>query len=189
MTYMKNKNLMKNLVITISGFHGSGRTTHAKKLAKALGLRYVSSGTIFRQMAEERNLSLEEMSILSEQDPQIDMLIDEKTKEESKRRGLVIDATLSAWMAIDPDIKIFLITPLKNRIIRIACREKISYNEAERETLAREESERERFLTYYDIDIADFSIYDVILNTDLFAPQATARILKRLVEEYCIIGN
>ena len=54
MTETSRKPPDRGLVITVSGFHGSGRTTHAKRLARAFGLRYVSSGTIFRQMAEER---------------------------------------------------------------------------------------------------------------------------------------
>jgi len=177
----------RGLVITVSGFHGSGRSTHAKKLAEAFGLRYVSSGTIFRQMADERGIDLEEMSKLTEEDSELDRLIDERAKEESKKGGVVIDATLSGWMADGPDIRIFLMTPLEARIRRIAEREGIAYEEAEKETIVREESERERFLGYYNIDITDLSIYDVILNTELYEPEGTARILKCVVEEYCSI--
>ena len=65
----------KGLVVAVSGLHGSGRSTHAKRIAETFGLRYVSSGTIFRQMAEERGLSLEEMSKLTDKDPEFDKLI------------------------------------------------------------------------------------------------------------------
>ncbi|UCH57423.1 MAG: cytidylate kinase family protein [Candidatus Bathyarchaeota archaeon] len=178
----------RGLVITVSGLHGSGRSTHALKLAEAFGLRYVSSGTIFRQMAEERELSLEELSKLTDEDPELDKVIDERAREESAKGEVVIDATLSGWMAKDPDIRIFLTTPFESRIRRIADREGISYEEAKRETVVREESESERFLKFYDVDIKDLSIYDVVLNTDLFKPKGTARILKRVVEEYCSAG-
>ncbi len=177
----------RGLVITVSGLHGSGRSTHAKKLAEAFDLRYVSSGTIFRQMAGERGIDLEEMSRLTEEDPELDRLIDERAMEESKKGGVVIDATLSGWMADDPDIRIFLKTPLEARIRRIAERDGTPYKEAEKETIVREESERERFLEYYKIDVTDLSIYDVILNTELYEPKGTARILKSVVEEYCSI--
>ncbi len=177
----------RGLVITVSGFHGSGRSTHAKKLAEAFNLRYVSSGTIFRQMAEERGVSLEEMSRLTEEDPELDRMIDERAIEESKKEGVVIDATLSGWMAHEPDIRIFLKTPFEARMRRIAEREGIPYEEAEKETRVREESERERFREYYSVDVTDLSIYDVILNTELYESEGTARILKRVVEEYCSI--
>ncbi|MEM4906212.1 MAG: (d)CMP kinase, partial [Sulfolobales archaeon] len=41
----------ESLVIAVSGRPGSGKTTLAKSLADSLGLRYVSSGGIFRRMA------------------------------------------------------------------------------------------------------------------------------------------
>ncbi|MDH5201053.1 MAG: AAA family ATPase, partial [Candidatus Bathyarchaeota archaeon] len=78
MTEPRGKRPERGLVIAVSGLHGSGRSTHAKRLAEEFGLRYVSSGTIFRQMAEERGLTLEEMSRLTEEDPEFDKLIDER---------------------------------------------------------------------------------------------------------------
>jgi cytidylate kinase len=185
MTESGGKAPKRGLVITVSGLHGSGRSTHARMLAEVFGLRYVSSGTIFRQMAEERGVALNDMSKLSDEDPYFDKLIDERTKEETKKGGVVVDATLSGWMAQEPNLRIFLTTPLEARMSRIASREGISIEAAREETLVREASERERFKTYYGIDIADLSIYDVILNTELFDPAGTARILKRIVEEYC----
>ncbi len=177
----------EELVITVSGYHGSGRSTHATRLAETFGLRYVSSGTIFRQIAKERGLSLEEMSKLTEEDSEIDRMIDERAKEESKQLGVVIDATLAGWMAEDPDIRIFLLTSFEERIRRIADREDISYEESEKETVAREKSEMERFRIYYKVDIEDLSIYDVVLNTELFEVDATALILKSVVDEYCSV--
>jgi cytidylate kinase len=172
-----NPKKFEELVITVSGYHGSGRSTHATRLAETFGLRCVSSGTIFRQLAKERGMGLEEMSRLTEED--------ERAKEESKKHGVVIDATLAGWMSEDPDIRIFLLTSFEERIRRIADREDISYKEAEKETVAREESEKERFRTYYKVKLEDLSIYDVVLNTELFEIDATARILKSVVEEYC----
>jgi cytidylate kinase len=88
-------------------------------------------------------------------------------------------------MAEDPDIRIFLVTSFEERIRRIANREGITFEEAKQETVARESSELERFRTYYKVYLDDLSIYDVVLNTELFEEDATARILKSVVEEYC----
>jgi cytidylate kinase len=185
MTDHGKKATRRGVVIAVSGFHGSGRSTHAKRLAEALGLRYVSSGTIFRQMAEERGLTLEEMSRLTEENPEFDKLIDDRAREESGKGGVVVDATLSGWICEDPDLRIFLTAPLKARVRRIAEREGIGLEEAREETLVRAESERERFMAYYGVDVSDLSVYDLVLNTELFDPDGTARILKSFVEEYC----
>jgi cytidylate kinase len=174
----------RELVIAVSGSHGSGRSTHAKRLAETLGLRYISSGMVFRQVAEERGLTLEEMSKLAEKNPDFDKIIDERTKEESRRSGVVVDATLAGWMTQDPDLRIYLTAPIEARIKRIAKRDGVSYEIAKSETLSRERSERERFMSYYGVDISDLSVYDLVLNTELFEADGTARILKSVVEEY-----
>ena len=88
-------------------------------------------------------------------------------------------------MAEDPDIRIFLATSFEERVRRIAEREEKSYCEAEKETRVREESELERFKEYYQISVNDLSIYDVVINTEIFKIDETARILKCVVEEYC----
>lgn len=180
----RKKSKFKELVVTVSGLHGTGKSTQAKKLAEYFGLRYVSTGTIFREMARERGISLEEMLKIAEEDLAVDKALDSRTREESLRRGVVIDASLSAWMAVNPDIKILLTAPLKARVKRIANRESLAEEEALRRTLAREESDRKRYKEYYKIDINDTSIYDVVLNTELFSADSTARILKKIIEEY-----
>jgi cytidylate kinase len=175
---------VEELVITLAGHHGSGRSTNAKLLAKSLGLRYISTGMLFRERAEELGVSLEEMNRQAAEDREFDNWLDNRTKEESRKRGIVIDANLSAWMADDPDLRIYVTCPFEERVKRIADREGREYAEVEQETRAREELEQRRYQDYYDMDISDLTVYDVILNTGIFSIEASARILKNIVEEY-----
>ncbi len=172
------------LVITVAGHHGSGRSTNAKLLADMLGLRYISTGMLFRERAEELNVNLEEMNKIASDDPDFDNWLDNRTKEESRKRGVVIDANLSAWMAEDPDLKIFVTCPFEVRVQRIADRENRAYGDVLQETFAREESEKRRYGEYYGVDIDDLSVYDVILNTNLFSVEEVAHILKCIVDQY-----
>ena len=55
------------VTITISGTPGSGKSTVAKILEKKLGIKYIYSGLIFRQLAEEHNMELEKFGKYCEQ--------------------------------------------------------------------------------------------------------------------------
>jgi CMP/dCMP kinase len=170
--------------LAVAGPHGSGRSTQARVLAEELGLRYVSAGTIFRERADELGLSLEEMSMRASEDPDFDNYLDERTKEEAMRGGVVIDATLSGWMAEGAHLRIYLACPLEERARRIAGRECRPVHQVLEETKYREASELRRFREYYGVDLEDLSIYDLVLNTGLFDAASVSRILKNVVLEY-----
>ena len=74
--------------------------------------------------------------------------------------------------------------PFEVRVQRIASREEREYADVEHETRKREEFEKKRYMEYYDVDIDDMSVYDLVLNTSLFSIEASSRILKAVVEEY-----
>jgi len=174
----------RSLVITVAGPHGSGRSTQATRLAETFRLRYVSTGTLFRERAAQLGVSLEEMTRIAADDDSFDRFLDDRAKEETRRGGVVLDATLSGWVAVDPDLRIYLTAPLGVRVRRIAEREGRSAEEVERETRLREEAELERFRRYYEYDVGDRSIYDLVLNTELFDADGVAHILKNVVEAY-----
>ena len=174
----------RGLIITVAGPHGSGRSTQAIKLAKVFDLRYISTGTLFRERAQQLGVSLGEMSKIAASDDYFDRFLDDRAKEETRKGCVVLDATLSGWVAEEPDIRIYLTAPFEVRVKRIAEREKRSTSEVEVETRHREEVEVERFRRYYGYDITDLSIYDVVLNTALGDAEGVANILKNVVEAY-----
>jgi cytidylate kinase len=172
------------ITVTISGLHGTGKTTYAAALADYFDLRHVSSGTIFRSVAKERNLSLETLSKEAENDPELDRLIDAVTKTEANKGSVVIDGLLTAWMTLNLDtVKIFLTAPEKIRMERISKRDNLSFSEARRVTLLREESEKSRFKRYYNFDLDDYSIYDLVINTSLLSVNSNLKVLKTLIKE------
>lgn len=180
----KLENLSK-LVVTIGGLHGTGKSTYAKALARAFSLRHVSAGEAFRRLAEKIGVSLQELTRRALEDRSIDEYVDRMVREEASKGGVVIDGLLSAWMAGDKaHIRIYLWTPDKVRFKRIAERDGLSVEEAERITLEREKAEKERYMKYYGINIDDLSIYDIILNTELLPIQSIAKILESIVREY-----
>ncbi|MFW9843785.1 MAG: (d)CMP kinase [Candidatus Thorarchaeota archaeon] len=174
---------MMKRVITIGGLHGTGKSSVADTIAQKFGLRRVSAGVIFRELAEERGLTLEEFSRIAEGDLEIDKLIDSTQKEAAKKGNCIIDGQLAAWMAGEhSDLNILLTAPVKVRIERIASRDGTDFEFAKRETIAREGSEKARYFEYYNVDISDHSIYDLILNTGKYDLDGVIDIVTKAIE-------
>lgn len=176
------------VVIAISGLHGAGKTTAARALVRKFGLKYVSAGTVFRQMAKERGMTLDKFSQYVERHRGIDRQIDRRTANVAKEDGVLIDARLSGWMAKGADITILLTAPLELRVKRIARRERRRYKDVLAETERRERSEAKRFKRLYGIDVNDYSGFDLMLNTGRWNVKEMNRVLE-LVVEFIIKGR
>jgi cytidylate kinase len=152
------------MIVTVSGAPGSGTTTVAKSISEELGIRWVNSGDLFRNIAKEKNLSLKELGRLAETGPEIDYLIDDAQRAIVKDGSGVFEGRLSGHM-LDADLKIFLKAEFKIRAERIAARENKLIDDALHECRVREKSEALRYEKYYNIDINDCSIYDIVIDT------------------------
>ena len=172
-------------VITISGLHGTGKSSVADIVAKRFGLKRVSAGVIFRELAKKRGLTLEEFSIVAEDDESIDRELDALLKTTAMKGNVLLDGQLAGWMAGDyANFKILLTASVDARVKRIAERDEVSLEHARRETLNREESERERYLEFYGVDISDQSIYDLVLNTEKYDLQGVIKVLTTAIETF-----
>ncbi len=174
------------MLITVSGPAGSGKTTAAAALAEGLGYEHVSGGDIFRSLAADRGVSTVELNHMAEEDDSIDRDLDRRLREiASEREDVVLESRLAGWMAGDyADLRFWLDAPLPVRIERVAVREEKSAAVAREETVARAESEAERYHDYYGIDIHDRSIYDMTLNTARVSERAMVELLRAMVDDY-----
>jgi cytidylate kinase len=174
------------MLLTVSGPPGSGKSTTAAALADAFDLEHVSGGDIFRELAAERGYSLAEFNELAEENDQIDRDLDRRLQEIARERDdVVLESRLSGWLAADEaDIRIWLDAPLDVRARRIGDREDKATERARTETEQREASEAQRYREYYDIDIADLSIYDLTVNTARWGEDAVLSLLVDAVEQY-----
>ncbi|RLE78195.1 MAG: cytidylate kinase [Thermoprotei archaeon] len=175
----------KKLTVAISGQPASGKTTYAKFIAHKYNLRYVSSGQLFREYAREKGLSLLELHKLAEKDPSIDREIDRRALEEAKKGGVVIEGHLAAWIVKDfADVRIFFKAPLQVRSRRLAERDRKTLEEAAREILFRERSNKERAKKYYSIDLDDWSIFDLIIDTSFLNIEDIKTVLIVFMERF-----
>jgi predicted cytidylate kinase len=177
--------------ITISGPPGSGKTTVCKMLSDRLGTECVISGNVFREMAKESGLSLREFGKLAECDSKYDRLLDERMLEIArKKKEIILEGRLAAYMLHRngiPAFKVYLDADVEARAKRIAGREGIDLEEAKKAVVEREECEAMRYKSYYDIDLTDISVYDLVIDTSYLTPeQAVDRIVSHLEASGCL---
>ncbi len=170
--------------ITISGLPGSGTTTVAEFLQKKLGWKHINMGKIFRELAEENRMKLQEFEEYCEENPRIDREIDKKQEKFLKEGNVILESRLAGWIAHlkrIPAFKVWLDCQEEERVRRIINREDGDFFEKKAEMKAREKSEKRRYKKFYGIDLDDKSIYDVIIDTTNLKPEEIAdRILSMI---------
>ena len=150
-------------------------------LSTQLGMQMISAGDIFRRMAKQHCMSLEEFGLLAKCDQNIDRKIDKMQKKIAQQRNnIILEGRVSGFL-VDADLKIWLKAPLEIRAQRIAKREGKSIYSAIKETLERERCERERYIKYYNIDINNLSIYDLVIDSSKWKPEEIYEIVAKAV--------
>ena len=100
------------MIITISGTPGSGKSTVAKLLVKALGAERIYVGGMRRELAKERGITLIELNEYAKIHPETDVDVDKKASELAKKlekEGKILIAEGHTQFYFFPDsIKIFI---------------------------------------------------------------------------------
>jgi len=174
-----------NLFLTVSGPPGCGATTVCEALSDAMDCGYVSGGEIFRELAEERGMSLTQFGAEADRSDEIDRALDRRLRTIAEQWGaankaFVLESRLAGWIAGDrADLRIWLDAPEEVRVERTRDREEMGAEMRVREVL-----EAGRFEHYYDVDISDRSVYDLAINTARWDPEGVVDLVLTAVERY-----
>ena len=167
--------------ITISGPPGSGKTTVCTLLGERLHYDVVVSGNIFRQLAKERNMSLADFGSLCSVDPKVDKELDSKMVDIAKSAdNILLEGRLTAYMLSSNNIsafKIYLYASKEVRAARVVNREGGSIEQREAEIVEREACEALRYKNYYNIDITDTSVYDLVIDSSMLNPEEIVEMI------------
>jgi cytidylate kinase len=155
----------KKLKIAVSGKSGCGNTTISRMVSEKMGLSFVNF--TFRSLAEEKNISLEEVLKKAAEDDWWDREVDRRQVALAQQTdSCIIGSRLAIWMLKDADLKVYLKASPKTRAERIVRREGGTLEEVAAFTKERDKQDSERYLRIYNINNDDYSFADVIINTD-----------------------
>lgn len=181
--------------ISITGNLGSGKSSICKIL-KEKGYDIISAGSIFRELAIEHNMSVEDFNQkvnedIKKGDRSVDDMIDQRTTRiDSERDNVVFDSRL-AWNFAPRSFKVFVMVDIEEAARRV-CHDvgrsdSETYESVEmcRDGLAnRQELEKQRFKELYSIDYFDMGNYNLIVETTNVSPEVTAAEILRRFEQY-----
>ncbi|MDR1211999.1 MAG: AAA family ATPase [Spirochaetaceae bacterium] len=167
---------MKTVKIAISGKSGCGNTTVSRMIAEKLGLCFINF--TFRTLAKERNLSLDEVLGLAARDDSWDREVDRRQVElAGKEKGCVLGSRLAIWMLPEAGLKVYLTATPETRAARIVKREGGDLKEVAAFTAERDRQDRERYLRIYNIDNDDYSLANLVIDTDTLEPSGIVSLI------------
>jgi len=174
-----------NLFITVSGPPGCGATSLCTRLSEAMDCPYVSGGDIFRDIAQERDMTLTQLSAKAQESDEIDRELDRYLREVAEEWGatnepFILESRLAGWIAGDrADLRIYLDAPPEVRKERVSDRE-----ETAAEMAVREAGEAGRYESYYEIDSEELGFYDLHLNTARWGQTGVFEVVRAAIEQY-----
>jgi len=174
-----------DLLITVSGPPGCGATILCNRLSAAMDCPYVSGGDIFRELAEENDISLNQQIAEADTSDSIDRALDDRLQSIAEKWGqsdkpFILESRLAGWLAGEhADLRLWLDAPESVRLERIDGRA-----ETEAEMRVREVSEAGRYQSYYDIDVDDREFYDLQINTARWDKAGVFELARAAIESY-----
>ncbi|MEV4483814.1 AAA family ATPase [Micromonospora coxensis] len=173
--------------IVFNGDLGSGKSTVSVEIAERLGMRRVSVGDLYRQMAQERQMTALQLNLHAELDQAVDGYVDQLQRDiAASGEPLVMDSRL-AWHFFTDALKVHMITEPGEAARRVLLRPSgpaesyTSLEEAKAKLRERSESERGRFIVRYGVDKARLRNYDLICDS---TRATAAEVIAHIIDVY-----
>ena len=185
-TYINSLHINKQKIITITGETGSGVSTVVRKLAESLDYRSFSAGGLFRNIARQRNMTVEQLNDYARHNNMIDREIDTLIRRLGEGSEIVLDARLGyywihdsfrVYLQVDPDIaahRIYADISEGKRYEEGATTIDQTIINLQRQA----ESTQERYFHDYGLDIENTKPFDLIVNTDDKTPEEIVALIK-----------
>lgn len=161
--------LNKDLRIAISGKSGCGNTTVSGLLAQKLGVTLINY--TFRQLAQEKGMTLAQVIESAKNDDSYDKYVDKHQVELALAEPCVLGSRLAIWMLKEADFKVYLFASDETRAQRIYNREGGDLQQIKDFTAMRDREDTARYKEFYGIDNNNYDFVDLFIDTAKYTPE------------------
>jgi CMP/dCMP kinase len=173
--------------IVISGWPAVGKTTMASEIAREFKFKLYNGGDILKMLARDKGYSVsgndwwdteEAKKFMAQRktDPCFDKQVDKKLVEIVKTEKAVITSYTLPWLVEGP-IKFWLKGSQLNRAKRMANRDNLSIEEAEKVIKTRDEQNKTIYRKLYGFNFGeDLTVFDFLINTDLMCLESLVNV-------------
>ena len=171
---------------SITGHLGSGKSTICKLLNKDYSFEIVSAGSLMRELASEKGISVldyqKSQSNLEYIDNYVDSALVAKNKGIADDKNVIFDARLG-WHFLPETFKIFIVVSpyeaaLRTYLTRNNKEESYtSVEEAMNKLIERRVVENRRYKAIYGVNCEDLNKYDLVIDTSYISPKEAVDII------------
>ena len=177
-----NYKLNGELRVAISGKSGCGNTTVSGLLSEKLGIKLINY--TFRQLAQEKNMTLAQVIEAAKNDDSYDKYVDKHQVELAMKESCVLGSRLAIWMLKDADLKVYLFASDETRASRVFNREGGDIEQIKAFTAMRDSEDTRRYKEFYNIDNNNYDFVDLFIDVNTKTPdQIVQEILDKLEEK------
>ena len=182
-----NYKLNGELRVAISGKSGCGNTTVSGLLSKTLGIKLINY--TFRQLAEEKGMTLAQVIEAAKNDDSYDKYVDNHQVELAMKESCVLGSRLAIWMLKNADLKVYLYASDETRASRVFNREGGDIEQIKAFTAMRDSEDTRRYKEFYNIDNNNYDFVDLFIDVNTKTPEEIVQDILVNLEENGLISK
>ena len=182
-----NYKLNGELRVAISGKSGCGNTTVSGLLSKTLGIKLINY--TFRQLAEEKGMTLAQVIEAAKNDDSYDKYVDKHQVELAMKESCVLGSRLAIWMLKNADLKVYLFASDETRANRVFNREGGDIEQIKSFTAMRDSEDTKRYKEFYNIDNNNYDFVDLFIDVNTKTPEEIVQDILVKLEEKGLISK
>ena len=172
------------MLIIVSGFAGSGKSSLADSLGKSLNLEVIHASALLKEMwvsgikdvdhgsikkVKDWWESEEAKKIMANRktDSSYDLALDKKLIEIAKKGDIILDSWTMPYLYKGKAFRVWLSASAEVRAKRVSKRDNLEYNEVLSKIKARDSQTKSLYETLYNFSMGDnLEVFNLVIDTD-----------------------